>query len=116
MPICATRPPGKHARHSSAVSELGQSRLAPQDGLREPFQAVEPALHPTAQGISAVTLPIVAAASCSSRTREQTTAFNPELAHASRAHAVDELIQQEEENPVGRVLHLLLPTASALTL
>jgi hypothetical protein len=55
-------------------------------------------------------------ASCSSRTREQTTAFNPELAHASRAHAVDELIQQEEEDPVGRVLHLLLPTASALTL
>jgi hypothetical protein len=28
---------------------------------------------------------------------------------------VDELIQQEEEDPVGRVLHSLLPTASPLT-
>ena len=33
----------------------------------------------------------------------------------SWAHAVDELIQQEEEDPVGRLLHSLLPTASALT-
>src|ERR1035437_552280 len=33
----------------------------------------------------------------------------------SRAHAVDELIQQEEEDPVGRLLHSLLPTASPLT-
>src|ERR1017187_7728344 len=33
----------------------------------------------------------------------------------SRADAVDELIQQEEEDPVGRVLHSLLPAASPLT-
>src|ERR1017187_5494664 len=33
----------------------------------------------------------------------------------SRAHAVDELFQQEEEDPVGRVLHSLLPAASPLT-
>src|ERR1019366_8768515 len=33
----------------------------------------------------------------------------------SWAHAVDELIQQEEEDPVGRVLHSLLPAASPLT-
>ena len=49
MPTCATRPPGKHARHSSAVPELGQLRLAP-EGLREPFQAVEPAFHASAAG------------------------------------------------------------------
>src|ERR1039458_2555999 len=33
----------------------------------------------------------------------------------SRADAVDELIQQEEEDPVGRVLHSLLPAVSPLT-
>src|ERR1019366_736856 len=50
MPICATRPPGKRARHSSAVPELSRLRLVPKDGLGEPFEAVEPALHASAAG------------------------------------------------------------------
>src|ERR1019366_4491049 len=52
MPICATRPPGKHARHCSAVPELGRFRLVPQDGLRAPFEAVEPTLQGAAAGLA----------------------------------------------------------------